>query len=903
MPKFQLLSIVSRSDPLSELDIVKNIGSGTYGEVFQAKVKATGDLAALKSIKIEATDDFDIVQQEIAILADCKHENIVGYYGSYYKSGKLWIAMEYCSGGSIQDIYQKHGALEECVISFVCRETLKGLEYLHRSSMMHRDIKGANLLLTNTGDVKLADFGISATLTITLKRKSFIGTPYWMAPEVAAVEKKGGYNTQCDIWAVGITAIEMAETQPPLFDLHPMTALYTMTKKNFKPEGLKDKRKWSKEFQEFIKHLLVKEPMKRPTATQALCHHFVYNQSVRRESVKPLLKYASMPKSKAPIVHDFSDDEEDEVLVKPIKIPDINIRNDKASPITITDNVIQNSEIKSKQINSSADEHLFIKRLPSHPNDDNFNEISAPGYIGSDLFAKVPNSKSEIFAYSSEISRPKYPSPSSDSHLPLHTSPTSLNGSGTCDDGMSNEIIYSDPAILPPRPPKPDSMRVDKYEQKNSSNIEPSMLGRPLPELPSSKITHSPIKHSNNVLMEPQYEDPDKVIPQNNNYTPRTHNSPSLPPRLPAPPLPPKTMIGKNLSITKSSKPSNVDRQSSKDMQACFSKIFHGCPLKVNSATNWIHPESKEKYVLVGSEEGLYSLLLSNRLDAEMEQMYPKKIWWLYIFKDVMLSIVSSQRYMCMTMLLNMYDKTFKSSNSEAKLSYSHTTKIKGSKGTLKCTVIHNPYTSEYFFCGISQKSIIILQWYEPRGVFMLNKQIDFEIPYEMDLCEGFVYQLKDRFPLPILVTAARDSGNKNVKFDTFDPNANENHFSSRTEYSRVKVTGLSQLEPDTVIVVYDNVAKFVNLQGMLKPSFGKYVNHLSFDFSPLGYVRLKESILVFHKHGMQAKSLADEEVTAEVYEETKIFRLIGADRNIIIESKQVINEHGPSNLYILAGK
>lgn len=141
---------------------------------------------------------------------------------------------------------------------------------------MHRDVKGANILLTDEGDVKLADFGVSAQITATLaKRRSFIGTPYWMAPEVAAVERKGGYNQQCDIWAVGITAIEFAELQPPNFNLHPMRALFLMSKSGFKPPTLKEKDKWSPNFHSFIKAALTKNPKKRPTAERLLEVFFV----------------------------------------------------------------------------------------------------------------------------------------------------------------------------------------------------------------------------------------------------------------------------------------------------------------------------------------------------------------------------------------------------------------------------------------------------------------------------------------------------------------------------------------------------------------------------------------------------------------------------------------------------
>ncbi|OTF72095.1 hypothetical protein BLA29_006961, partial [Euroglyphus maynei] len=245
------------------------------------------------------------------MMKDCRHPNIVAFFGSYLRRDKLWICMEYCGGGSLQDIYHCTGPLSEDQIAYVIRETLKGLHYLHSVGKIHRDVKGANILLTEGGDVKLADFGVSAQITATIsKRKSFIGTPYWMAPEVAAVERKGGYNHQCDIWAIGITAIELAELQPPMFDLHPMRALFLMSKSNFKPPTLKDKARWSPEFHQFVKMALTKNPKKRPSAEQLILHRFLFPRpELTRELIKELLERVNNPQN-----YHTNDDEEDETF-------------------------------------------------------------------------------------------------------------------------------------------------------------------------------------------------------------------------------------------------------------------------------------------------------------------------------------------------------------------------------------------------------------------------------------------------------------------------------------------------------------------------------------------------------------------------------------------------------------
>uniref|UniRef100_A0AAY4DQL4 non-specific serine/threonine protein kinase n=1 Tax=Denticeps clupeoides TaxID=299321 RepID=A0AAY4DQL4_9TELE len=258
---------ISTRDPQEDFEIQLRVGGGTYGDVYKARNKQTGELAAIKVIKMEPEDDFSVIQQEIVMVKTCKHQNIVAYYGSYMRANKLWICMEYCGGGSLQDIY--HG---ECTMirRIICKLS---------DNEMHLSFQGANILLNDHGEVKLADFGIAAQITATFARRmSFIGTPYWMAPEVAAVEIKGGYNELCDIWSVGITAIELAELQPPLFDLHPLRLLFLMTKSGYQPPKLKDKAKWSTVFHNFVKSMLIRSAKKRPSAAKMLTVSIVFKK-------------------------------------------------------------------------------------------------------------------------------------------------------------------------------------------------------------------------------------------------------------------------------------------------------------------------------------------------------------------------------------------------------------------------------------------------------------------------------------------------------------------------------------------------------------------------------------------------------------------------------------------------
>lgn len=248
-------------------------------------------MAAIKVMDV-TEDEEEEIKLEINVLKKySNHRNIATYYGAFIKkspAGKddqLWLVMEYCGAGSVTDLVKstKGQSLKEEWIAYICREILRGLSYLHTNKVIHRDIKGQNVLLTDNAEVKLVDFGVSAQLDRTIgRRNTFIGTPYWMAPEVIACDENpdATYDNRSDLWSLGITALEMAESQPPLCDLHPMRALFLIPRNP--PPRLKSK-KWSKKFHGFIDTVLVKDYHQRPYTEQLLKAPFIKEQPTERQ--------------------------------------------------------------------------------------------------------------------------------------------------------------------------------------------------------------------------------------------------------------------------------------------------------------------------------------------------------------------------------------------------------------------------------------------------------------------------------------------------------------------------------------------------------------------------------------------------------------------------------------------
>ncbi|XP_073494079.1 mitogen-activated protein kinase kinase kinase kinase 1 [Phyllobates terribilis] len=816
---------ISNRDPQDVYELIHRLGSGSYGEVYKARNKVSGELAAVKIVKEETDEDFSVIQQEVIMLKSCAHKNIVTYYGSYMRANKLWICMEFCGGGSLQDTYQVTGALSELQVAYVCRETLQGLSYLHNQGKMHRDIKGANILLNDNGDVKLADFGISAQLTATFaRRNSFIGTPYWMAPEVAAVELKGGYTELCDVWSLGITAIELIELQPPMFHVHPLRVLFLMSKSGYQPPKLKDKSKWSAAFNNFIKVALTKNPRKRPSASKLLTHQFV-----AQTGLGPSLTMELLEKLRNPEKHHETSNAEEE---------------DDTELLSTFSRILSKKRLP-KVGRSSSDIHLINLNRPPK------TKMEEP---------RVQKSDHEPSPAQSTTSTAPYVSFCSDEDDDYDD--VDIPGSADLNSDSSPEDSP------PPLPPKP-RFRTSSADIKR----EPDRL-----HTPSTLVR---CYSGPNVPRSPAQAWPESLGTQ----LPAASSEPSLLvqhlPKKPPPSLPPKK--------------GNVQ---AKQTNFQLKKIFNGCPLKIHSATTWKHPTSKDLHVILGAEQGIFTLNRSES-QASLDLLVPGRTTWVYSINNVLMSITGKVSQLYSHSLVTLHEQIRR----ECRLGHipthrllprkkSSSSKVPDTKGCKSCCVAHNDISGSWFLCAALEASVHLLEWYQPLEKFMLLKHFDFPLPCPLKIFEMLVVP-GEQYPVVCIGVSNGSSPHCKIQFQTINLNSLTSWFTdNKDEDLWTGPVQVTQIGYDQVLVFTNNTLNLVNHKGESEHSF--YIPTFSF---PVDSVALSgDHVLVLRKKGFQVLKFHSSEVLIDCLDRS--LRLLSSDRTkIIVEAPQSDNSN--TNLYI----
>ncbi|PZC72509.1 hypothetical protein B5X24_HaOG211077 [Helicoverpa armigera] len=854
------------------------------------------------------------------MMKDCRHPNIVAYYGSYLRRDKLWISMEYCGGGSLQDIYHVTGPLTELQIAYMCRETLTGLSYLHSMGKMHRDIKGANILLTECGDVKLADFGVSAQITATInKRKSFIGTPYWMAPEVAAVERKGGYNQLCDIWACGITAIELAELQPPMFELHPMRVLFLMSKSGFKPPSLKERERWSAVFHAFLKLALTKNPKKRPTADKLLQHAFFQQDMSKRLAIELLHKYSNPPS------HCNTEPDEDTAMSNvPQRIASKHTgRGGRRVLAEQTQQRHSNNHVRPRSL--LTDHGLPATTRPTSLIHDDAIATANRVRLMTGEGREPANRRSGVYDDSPIVDL------DADDDLSVRSMPKVINFSAevnrSCDGDTIKRSAYhrqssEDWSVA-------SLMSCPKHNPLTQDLSTDTMPSSEKATLPLTAETANMAQGGNTALsMHDQHLSQCIQLKQNflNNSTANiyqnltsTFQSPIGASRLSIDdPLCRK--IGEDIMYVDQQendhldlqrnancecglcpKPEPRDNNTLSDLQR---SVFNGCPLRINCTASWIHPDTRDQHILIGAEEGIYTLNLNELHETAMDQLCPRRTIWMHVIKDVLMSLSGKTASLYRHELLALSGSA-RGARSLRGLAprllprrFANTTRVPDTRGCMRCAVARNPYNGYKYLCGATPAGLFLMQWYDPLRKFMLLKNIECVLPSPLLV---FELMITPELEYPLLCVGAT---RKPLRLNLLNINSGATWFHSEELESCVGGS-------NTVLVCHENV---VDIIPVLPPSWrhdddkrrNKLLSRIQFDFNIDSILCLADSVLAFHRHGVQGRSLRNAEVTQEITDASRAYRLLPHDKVVVLESHVLQNntlsgEDG-NDLYILAG-
>lgn len=365
-------------NPESTWTLVGELGDGSFSRVYKAQHRPSGRLAAAKICELKNEEELQDLNVEIDILSVCRHPNIVELIEAYYYESRLWMLIEFCEGGAVDNIMSElEKPLTEPQIRYICHELCEGLSFLHKNKVIHRDLKAGNVLLTLGGEVKIADFGVSAKNKYTLqKRDSFIGTPYWMAPETIQCEtvRDNPYDYKADIWSLGITLIEFAQRDPPHHDMSPVRVLLKIQKGE--PPKLDFPSRWSREFSDFLTICLNKDPTKRPTAEELIEHPFIVDST----NVKPvrdlILEY------KADIVEEVEEEGSEKGQPSPVAssapspVASTSRKKYQAPPPPVTKNSSNNNTNNNN--NNNVNDNHPQQSTPNHKQSLNNSSSSSP---------------------------------------------------------------------------------------------------------------------------------------------------------------------------------------------------------------------------------------------------------------------------------------------------------------------------------------------------------------------------------------------------------------------------------------------------------------------------------------------------------------------------------------------